>query len=152
MFIKFCHTESEILKFANKQLKQGNSKTVLTQITAHNHYGTHIEFKTNRGAKVVGVVFNRSPASLSFRSILKIKNKKNRAAWLFNGQASTNTEQLIFNGENGETLMAPMKRFEQVMYDSIENPFWTETQKINHVKSALVDETESRGNITIMGC
>jgi hypothetical protein len=147
MFIKFCHTASEILEFANSQIKQVNNKTVLTEITDHSPYGTHIEFKTNRGAKVVAVVFNRSPGQLSFRSILKIKNKQGRATWLHNGQGSTNTEQLVFNGENGKTLRAPIERFKKAVYDSISHPGWTEEEKVTHTEKALDDEIQSRNNV-----
>jgi hypothetical protein len=149
MYIKFCHTSDEILSFANHQLKQANSKVVLTEINDHSPYGTHIEFKTNRGAKVVAVVFNRSPAQLSFRSILKIKNKRGRAAWLYNGQASTNTEHLVFNGENGKTLRAPLERFKKAVYDSISHPGWTEAEKLTHTERALDDEIQSRTNVDV---
>lgn len=147
MFIKFCHTEPEILAFANKQLKQANSKIVLAEVTGHSQYSTHIEFKTNRGAKVVAVVFNRSPSQISFRSILKIKNKRSRATWLFNGQSCKNTEQIVFNGECGITLQSPLERFEKAVYDSITNPDWSEKKKQNHVKETMAYERKSIVNV-----
>jgi hypothetical protein len=147
MFIKLCHTETEILEFANSQLKQANSKIVLSEVTGHSLYSNHIEFKTNRGAKAVAVIFNRSPSQLSIKSILKIKNKARHATWLINGQASKNTDQLVFNGECGKTLQAPLDRFEQAVYDAITNPDWSEEKKQNHVKETMAYERKSIVNV-----
>lgn len=133
-YINFCFTKQEILDFANQLLQNAKSKIKLTEITNAEYRSGYIEFLTNRGAKVVGTVFQCTTHQISFRSLLKVKRKNARASWLHNGQPSTNTEAIVFNGETGTLLRAPIERFAKCVYNSINNPNWTEEQKQSHVK------------------
>lgn len=125
-------TEKGLISLGNKMLADAGSKTRLESIIPQRDTTRAIMFKTTRGAKVVAPIMHSGLLPvITFRSLLKIVNKRQSANWLINGQASKNTAELTFTGENGIRLIANKSNLKTVL----DAKFTGYDRHVSHVKN-----------------
>lgn len=105
MYVYNAFTKADIVLFANDVLTSQKRRIRVTDIEKVE--GDVAVAVTSRGGRLALIMCSFSTLSvMAFRSINKIKNKNKRWTYLFNGQAGTNLEPIVFTGEQGKQFYA----------------------------------------------